>query len=101
MAAGHSGTSGGGVGRMTSRVTTPSGPHLVRNLSGPNPLMSSPLRGSQEMLRRSTLNMLNIRAGVPTISPIATARYRQNAPANAHTFGMAPVVHVRRTAPLR
>lgn len=99
--AGHSGTSGGSYGRMISRVTTPSGPHLVQNASGPNPLLGSPLRGTQEMLRRSTLNMVNIRAGMPTISPIATARYRQNAPANAHTFGMAPIVHVRRTAPLR
>lgn len=84
-------------GRM---VTTPSGPHGVYQTPHATPSFT-PLRGTQERGRKSTQQYTNIRAGGPTVSPVATAQFRQQRPLNARTYGMAPVVHVRRTPSVR
>ena len=97
---GNASASAGPIANPLASVTTPGGRHSVSQ-HGHQPAVATPVRGSQERQRRSTVNYTNIRAGGPTVSPVQTAIVRQRAPTPARTYGMAPVNLVRRIAPFR
>lgn len=97
---GRSGSLSASPTRFNSLVTTPSGPHSVYQGAGQAASIYTPMRGSRERHRNRNIVGLTTRTGV-FISPVSTAVVRQNRPLPARTFGMAPVVNVRRTPAVR
>lgn len=91
---------GSGTQRQT-KVTTPSGPHTVTQSAGRQSGIMTPLRGTAQRGKGVIGNWLQVRAGVPTVSPVQTAQVRQRMALPQRTFGMAPVVRTRQMPPLR
>lgn len=96
MPAGASSGNGAPGPRSAAAVTTPSGTHVASNAGMRGPALFTRPRVTAERTRVRNAVSLGTRAGVPSTTSARTAVFRQNRPLPVRTYGMAPVVTVRR-----